>query len=250
MSDDPRPGNDPAADGASGSEWGEDWEAAFQAEDDLFFPDLEEPSAEAGKAPAAAGVDSAGAPPPEPEQEGPEKGVAEERSGFSALLWILAGAGSGLVLTLTALGLYLMLNDAPEEPPPARPGASASLPETVPVPPPQATTAAPLPNRVKIALRPFLIPIRRQPGKPLRELLDLEVTLVVELDDGTRELSREDRIRIRDSIYRLFSSIPSSELHHYTLARGEMVTRTIDAIRKNLPNLTIKSLIFDRYHIV
>ncbi len=237
---------------SGGSEWGEDWEAAFQAEDDLFFPDPEEPPAEAGEAPAAdaAVADSAGAPPPEPEQEGTEQEAAEERSGFSALLWILAGAGSGLVLTLTILGLYLMLNDAPEEPPPARPVASVPPAGTAPAPPPQATTAAPLPNRVKIALRPFLIPVRRQPGKPLRELLDLEVTLVVELDDSAKEISREDRIRIRDSIYRLFISIPSSELHHYTLARGEMVTRTMDAIRKSLPNLTVKSLIFDRYHIL
>ncbi len=233
----------------SGTDWGEDWESAFQAEDDLFFPDLDEPSSPSPPAP-----EETAHPKPPPEETAPKSptpqtsteptAIAHAGSLFG-LRWLLTGLGGGLILMLTILGIYLLITDAPEPT-----AINTPLPPAATITAGTKTAIVPLPQSVKVKLKPFLIPVKSEKGAPLREFLELKLTLVLQLDPARKDtLAPKEIILLRDSVYRFFHAITAVDLHRYALARGEMLKKTIQAIRRDRPDLTIKTIIFERYRL-
>jgi len=253
------PGNPLEADDLkadSGTDWGEDWESAFQAEDELFFPDLEEESApQSGGPPTSSSETSPPAPETLPADLGPdEAGAGTEQDiplspGISGLTWIIAGAGGGLIVLFFALGLYLLMTDAPEQETAlvvSRPAAEAVNLSGAP----SAAPPAPRTRRFKVALKPFLIPVSDGKNSPIKEFLELELTLSIQGDIAQKDALKQREITLlRGSIYRFFHAIPATELHHYALARGEMLKKATQALNRAHPELSINSIIFNKYHL-
>jgi len=109
----------------------------------------------------------------------------------------------------------------------------------------------PVPRSIKIGLKPFLIPVKSEGNKPLREFLDLKLALVIQIDaDQDDGLAPAQVILLRDSIYRFFRATSSADLHHYALARGEMLQKLKQAISRDAGDLVIKSIIFEKYRLI
>jgi hypothetical protein len=80
-------------------------------------------------------------------------------------------------------------------------------------------------------------------------LLSIDVTVVLQLAKDDR-IPEEKELLVRETIFQFFNNQPFSELQRFNLSRGEM-TRSLEAwIEKQLPDIPLAAIVFDRYLIL
>lgn len=289
MAEEPRP--DPSAPDKSGlpaaehadTDWGADWESAFQAEDDTFFTTadeeffLDEEPTQAAAPAADAALEKALA------EAQPGSGGAAARPTLpsldaGALLGKLAALPTALLalpltlwqrltalpigtrvlvlalalfVPLTGITAYWLLST------PAPPPQLAGVPAASPPPgggeahPPAATEAPPpVPEKVrkKIALQGFLIPVRDEKSGGAMVFVQVDLTLHTLLGEE-EELSPEKEAMARDIVYQFFTNHTLSELRRYQLARGELQRDLRAWLEKQWPDAPVESITFSRYQL-
>jgi len=264
--------------------WGEDWESAFQAEDDAFFSDekeeenffLEEnePTATAGAAgqdidsslkDALAGI--------------PDQGLAPAKSliGAGALAALLLSVKIAAqkqftrlqsfpifvriplyALPFLVIGIVLALIGT-SKPPPAllqttqHPGTTGIPPDKTTSPGgsqefSQASQLHPGKVRKKWAFPAFIIPVNNPASDQPVTFVLVDITLIASLDEQ-EEPPADKKIFVRDIIYQFFQNRPLEELRRFSLARGEMNKELRAWLVKQWPEAPIESIIFNQYHL-
>jgi len=264
--------------------WGEDWESAFQAEDDAFFSDekeeenffLEEnePTVTAGVAgqdldsslkDALSGI--------------PDQGIAPAKS------FIGAGALTALLLSVKiaaqkqftrlqsfpifiriplyalpflVIGIVFALSGTSKPPPTIlqttqHPGATGIPPDKITSPGgsqefSQASQLHPGKVRKKWAFPAFIIPVNNPASDQPVTFVLVDITLIASLDEQ-EEPPAEKKIFVRDIIYQFFQNKPLEELRRFSLARGEMNKELRTWLMKQWPEAPIESIIFNQYHL-
>lgn len=266
--------------------WGEDWESAFQAEDDAFFSDekdedffLEEnePSVAAGD--AGQGSDSS----LEKTLSGiPDHDAASGAQPRKALLD--AGAITALLLSgktvareqfarlqsfpvfvripLYALPLLLItavyfLSGTSTTPDlhqaaisPAEHPVSPDTKTSVEGPPGESQTSRLHSAKVrkKWAFPAFIIPVKNPASDQPTTFVLVDITLIASLDEQ-EDPPADKKIFVRDIIYQFFQNKPLDELRKYSLARGEMNRELRAWLQKQWPDAPIESIIFHQYSL-
>lgn len=270
--------------GQDETNWGEDWESAFQAEDDAFFSEgkdeeffLEEnePTATAG-----VGAQDLGSSLGKTLSGIPDQGVASGAQPAKPLISI--GAITALLLSgktaaqkqfgrlqtfpifvripLYALplllfgGLFFLLSGAPKPSPSLHQAASPAQhhPETTPPAAPQETSQAsqlhPGKVRKKWAFPAFIIPVNNPATDQPVTFVLVDITLIASLDD-MEDPPADKKIFVRDIIYQFFQNKPLEDLRRFSLARGEMNRELRAWLLKQWPEAPIESIIFNQYHL-
>ena len=268
--------------------WGEDWESAFQAEDDAFFSEgkdedffLEEnePTATAGA--AAQDLDStlektlSGIP-----DQIAAPGVLAKKplAGTAALAALFLSAKIAAqkqfarlqsfpifvriplyALPLLLIGLVFLLSGGPPPAPPLHqaasspeqhPTAGAISPEN-PAGPDESHQASQLHAgkvRKKWAFPAFVIPVNNPAPDQPVTFVLVDITLIASLDDK-EDPPADKKIFVRDIIYQFFQNKPLEELRRFSLARGEMNKELRAWLMKQWPEAPIESIIFNQYHL-
>jgi hypothetical protein len=287
----PRPadqfaGKEPPADHDE-TNWGEDWESAFQAEDEVFFSEGKDEDffleSKESVVPAAAGQQ----PDPSlektlsgpPAQNAVSPGVRRKSPAVAEFLASLFLAGKtaaqqhlarlssfplfirlpiyALPLLLVGIGMFFALSGPPDSapvpvqpfiPPASPPGtAPASSGETASFP----GETAPLPPgkvRKRWAFPAFIIPAHNPaPDQPVI-FLHVDITLIAALDEQ-EELPADRKVFVRDIIFQFYQNKPLAELRRFSLARGEMNRELRAWLRKQWPEAPVESILFNRYHL-
>lgn len=260
--------------------WGEDWESAFQAEDDAFFSDGKEeeffldenePTATAGAAPQD--LDTS--------LEKTLSGIPDQigASGpFPAKTLLNAGAITALLLSgktvaqkhfarlqsfpifvriplyalpLLLLGVVFALRGASKPPPALRPAASfqhAAVSPEKPAGYQEASQLHPGKVRKKWAFPAFIIPVNNPASDQPVTFVLVDVTLIASLAEQ-EDPPADKKIFVRDIIYQFFQNKPLEELRRFSLARGEMNKELRAWLLKQWPEAPIESIIFNQYHL-
>ncbi len=267
------------------TDWGEEWESAFEADDYALDDDEGEGAAfqeEISKAAEDAAAAEGSMPPGDSAESIPENApeagdipkalpLIDRLRGLAATstLWftalpllrkiLLAG---GLVAICLTIALLLTLG--PEETDPVVPdGLAVSEDAQLMAPEPPATSEPPVaatPATVPVVLPPeqvrkkfplpgFLIPTSADEGENSTKFVSIDLTLVALLDEG-EELSAEQQTFARDMIYQFFANRPYYELKRYSLARSDMHRNLSAWLGKQWPDNPIATILFDRYHIM
>ena len=260
--------------------WGEDWESAFQAEDDAFFSsekdedfflEENEPTVTAGV--AAQELDSSlektlsGIPdqavaattqPPKKYLGGlaaltalflSGKIVAQKQfarlQSFPLFIRIPVYASPFLLL----VGLFFALSGTATPPPSA---ISVSPDKATGTATPQgfgqASQLHPGKVRKKWGFPAFIIPVNNPaPDQPVTFVL-VDITLIASLGEQ-EDPPADKKIFVRDIIYQFFQNKPLEELRRFSLARGEMNKELRAWLLKQWPEAPIESIIFNQYHL-
>lgn len=248
--------------------WGDDWESAFQSEENMFFSE----GTESGPSPAAAtepdladslarslesipDTDQATAPTP------------ASRLALPAFVSTFAAAaltyGRGILQRLLALPLFVRIPlfllpavllllvlatgrgpDAPAVPQtPSRESGETRPAPGIGI---DDQEAAPEKVRKKWEFSSFFIPVETADSEQPVSFVQVDITLITVLDPQEAPPA-EKEIPVRDMIYRFYKNIPAAELRRFSLARGEMNRKLRDWLRKEWPEAPIESIVFDRY---
>lgn len=257
--------------------WGEDWESAFQSEDDAFFSEgmdedffLEEnePTVSAGIAEQK--VDSSLK---KPLAGIPEQGAASAVHPAKALFDLKAITSlllSGKIaaqkqfsrlqslpifvriplyaLPFLLVGILFALSGAPKPPPALR--QSLSSPDQAAISPEddQASKLHPGKTRKKWSFPAFIIPVANPVSDQPVIFVLVDLTLIASLDEQ-EEPPAEKKIFVRDIIYQFFQNKPLEDLRRFSLARGEMNKELRAWLLKQWPEAPIESIIFNQYHL-
>ncbi|MFZ5763240.1 MAG: flagellar basal body-associated FliL family protein [Thermodesulfobacteriota bacterium] len=287
MAEEPRP--DPSVPKKNGgpaaehpdTDWGADWESAFQAEDDTFFTSAdeeffleEEPAKEAKPAADEALEKSlAGTPPTaeaaaRPAHPSPLASLAGLLGRLRSLpttllalpqaLWQRFAAlplknrlvflALGLLVPLAGGAVTLWLTRAPEPqvaPPPSLLPAGTTEATTAPA---GATPAVPDKVRKKVALAGFLIPVKDDKGTGPLVFIRIDLTLNTLLGEE-EELGPDEEAMARDIIYQFFTNHTLSELRRYQLARGDLQRDLRAWLERQWPEAPVESITFSRYQL-
>jgi len=265
--------------------WGADWESAFQAEDDSFFaPDdqeffLEEeaskettPAADAALEKALAEAGSGGEAAATPHRPAlpsislaPLLGLFGKITALPALLLPLPRAiwqrftalsvrlqliiiSASLVFLLTG-GVTLWFLSA----------STAKVAPSAKAPPPPVLTeeaqkvlagvpAMPEKMRKKLTLNGFLIPVRDDKGSGSMLFVQIDLTLNTLIGEE-EELAADKEAMARDIIYQFFANRPLADLRRYQLARGDLQRDLRAWLEKQWPDTPIESITFTRYQL-
>lgn len=292
MSDEPIPPdespkkiNPPPA--AKEDDWGEDWESAFQAEEDMFFAEAGEEDffIDETQEPApdeAAGKEPAPVPKKKPPAASPRRFKASlstislrtlpatlksyllrKSAGALALIKTISAKtrtlpvslraavyGAPFLLIIIAFAGSLLLQ-RPQQPPTPDRTAEEAPPELADgQEPPDSgepfVQIYPDPARKKWKFPGFIIPVRSEAGDKSVTFLLIDITIISVLS-GEEAPPADKEHFMRDIIYQFFINRPQDELHHFSLARGEMQRKLKGWILKQWPDAPIESIIFDRY---
>lgn len=270
------------------ADWGEDWESAFQAEDDMFFAEggeddlfLDEDKGTESTKGTSQDLTTSLEQSLEnvPDQEAASTGTAGKFS-FPAPLTALFSRISTRPLAplfqrlqalplwmripVTALPLLLVgslffllggeedLTGIPGEPPALV--AKSGLPDGSGPVSAESTPELPaeqtLPEKVrkKWMFPAFLIPVSTQSPDQPVAFVMVDITLVTALDESEAPPS-DKKIFMRDAIYQFYTNRPIEELRRFSLARGEMNRKLRAWLQKQWPEAPIESIIFTRYHL-
>jgi len=104
-------------------------------------------------------------------------------------------------------------------------------------------------TRVKWTFSPFLIAAASSTGEKSVSLVTVNLSLVMLLDEGA-DPPEEKKIFVRNIIYQFYNNRPLSELHRYSLARGEMKRKLEAWLLKQWPDSPIDTIIINRYQII
>jgi len=268
--------------------WGEDWESAFQAEDDAFFSEGEdedffleetEPTVNAGSAPQE--LDST----LQKSRSGiPDSGIASATHPAKNLFNVKAIAALFLSGKIAAqkqftrlqsfplfiriplyafpfllLGILFALRGAPNP--------SSSIPSSLSSPgqqpgvttgsPGQATTfptadqASQLHSgnvRGKWEFPSFIIPVTNPASDQPATFVLVDITIIASFDDQ-EEPPAEKKTFVRDIIYQFFQNKSLEDLRHFSLARGAMNRELRAWLLKQWPEAPIESITFNQYHL-
>ncbi|NOX25061.1 MAG: hypothetical protein GXP59_02910 [Deltaproteobacteria bacterium] len=272
------------------NEMGDDWGEVFAAEDDMFSPEddasesffLDEDGTEAGSPSLATELVSPGAEAAGMSAPGQARPVSfaarllslgklykDKFQSFSLLIRIAAGVvGAGILLALV-LNIYpggktpnpKLTNPPPPtagsklagEPSPNLNKAAASPPgghEMVVQTPPKPLPIKTSPEKIdkKWPLPSFFIAVTGEHGKKTA-ILTVDLTLFLLLPKDKLPPAKHE-ILTRDIIFQFFNNQPLSEIQRYSLARGDMKRKLRAWIAKQLPNLPLSAIVFDRYQIL
>ncbi len=282
-SDDPFASLDISSDGED-ADWGEDWESAFQAEDDMFFSDGEEDFFIEEDEQAATPKDASS------EQklsdsleqsldsipdDGVSPGVSFTLPAFMGNVFVFLSASLGPLLSrVQALPLHFRIpayavpvilllviisfftGGEKPLPPELQQAQSISVeegavtPKVTSVIEDEGPIEQTMPEKVrkKWTFASFLIPVDAQEkDKPVTFVM-VDITLVTALD-SEEDPPGEKKTFMRDVIYQFYTNRPLHELRHFSLARGEMNRKLRAWIQKQWPEAPIESIIFNRYHL-
>lgn len=271
-------------------DFGDDWESAFQAEDYMFSPEKEGAEEfflgeddfgadEDGGAEAEADISSGGGPGARP--------ASSEKAGVFSPFLLLAKFTS-IFQTITALPLFSKISNLIPEPVVQRfrnlqtyqKALVICLPllfcfavvffvssseevvvieqqvaegEKLPslseeAAPEMAEAPASEPKMIKWPFASFLIivPPEQKDTQPSFVVVDLTLTLLGNEED----LPQEKKVFVRDIIYQFFKNRPFSELHRFSLARGDMKRQLMAWMKKQWPEAPVVSILIDRYKVI
>jgi hypothetical protein len=259
-----------------GSEIGDDWGEAFEADDFAFSPDEDvssefflEEDVEDDAASQKTAIPST------PEEEGGATHV--EKAGvfkvFTALLYraqlsvnrgrvhFLSLPAFYKIALLTVLSLVVLfsLYYFQKESAPGPPAQQA----------PEQTTVAPVQSPEKIAELDTLA-AAKAPEEKIRTkwhfpaflistsdemkgdnifFVEVDITLNLLLNEGEK-VPADKAVFLREIIYQFFNNRPLYELRRYSLARGEMNRKLRSWIEKEWPEGEIASIVFNRYQVL
>lgn len=260
------------------SDIGDDWGEAFQAEDFMFSPDEEAGSEFFLEDDSFASDESEGAHQDSTAEDVDLFGDLNVSNGFTVFgkLAVLAASIRALPKTITipSLGvaaallatlLFFTHHSAP--PPPELPEPlSADQISPTPAPPTDKTeattdvearpttpveTAAPLAVekvRKRWKLPSFFISTFNEEEKTTA-LLSIDLTFVLLLEKET-VIPDDSELIVRETIFQFFNNRPYPELKRFALSRGEMTRSLTTWINKQLPDIPLSSIVFDRYQIL
>ena len=268
----------PAA-GPADTDWGADWESAFQAEDEAFFAPAdeeffieEEPTKGAKPAAADATLEKAlaGAQAGAPRKPllpsfslAPLFGLFGKLATLPLLLlaqprvlWQrftalpvrgqLMVIGLALAVPLATTALWLILAPGPEAastgPPPSPPLTEEAKTILAEVP------AVPEKVHKKLALNDFFIPVRDDKGSGPLLFVQIDLTLNTLLGEE-EELPPDKEAMARDIIYQFFTNHTLAELRRYQLARGDLQRDLRAWLDKQWPDAPVESITFTRYQL-
>ncbi len=282
MADDtPQPVDQPKTTESAAHEetnWGEDWESAFQAEDDSFFSDekdadffLDENEPSVNAEIATQGLNSS----LEKNLSGiSDLGVVSKDQPNKPLFSIDTFNVFFLSAKIVAQTLFAHIQSLPifiRIPLYAFPflllGILFVLPGTSSPPSVLPTTVAPAQQshaiidpadkasqmhmrkvRKKWAFPAFMIPITNPDSDQPLTFVIVDITLVASLDE--QELPpAEKKIFVRDIIYQFFQNKSLEELRRFSTARGDMNKELRAWLLKQWPEAPIESIIFHKYQL-
>lgn len=290
MADDrPNPADQPATPNTSSAQeetnWGEDWESAFQAEDEAFFSEgtdkdffLEE-NEPPGSAPheldpslqkSLSGLpdsDLASAPHPAKTLFDLKAITALFFSGKIAAQKQFTRLQSFPIfvriplyaLPFLLIGILFALSGEPKSPssipaplssPGQQPGVAtdSSGKTSTSLTDNQAGQLHPGKIRKKWGFPSFIIPVTNSVGDQPATFVLVDITIIASLDDQ-EEPPAEKKIFVRDIIYQFFQNKSLEDLRHFSLARGAMNKELRDWLLKQWPEAPIESIIFNQYHL-
>ena len=104
------------------------------------------------------------------------------------------------------------------------------------------------PKIIKWPFASFLIivPPEQKDTQPSFVVVDLTLTLLGNEED----LPQEKKVFVRDIIYQFFKNRPFSELHRFSLARGDMKRQLMAWMKKQWPEAPVVSILIDRYKVI
>lgn len=125
-------------------------------------------------------------------------------------------------------------------------------PQVINLPPPTVKPTTTLLPQAKIRkkwpLPAFFITVQAEDSDQ-QVIARIDLTLVLLLEPG-QNVPRAKQSFIRDSIFQFYANRPAKELQHYALARGEMIHKLESWLKKDWPDNSLTSIIFNRYEIV
>jgi hypothetical protein len=273
----------------SNSEWGADWEAAFQAEEDAMFSfdegEYEELFKQAPNLPSEKTLEAGKA----PSEETPSKKTARPlfQKVFQALNTLLAFPQKIMALfasphnfiKILAYGIPVLIClffvSTLFRPSPPSPKTATKQPVVAP------DILGPFEILEKAALRSQTPAAEKEP-QPSRELLTqlapgekirkkwsfssflipaateddntkLSFIIIeltlVALMDAEEALPEQKKPYLRDIIYQFYANRPLYELRSFSLARGEMSRKLRAWVQKQWPEFPVESIIFDKYQV-
>jgi hypothetical protein len=257
--------------------WGDDWEAAFQSEENMFFSEETEtgPSSTAGGEAGAAATAEPG--PADSLVRGSQETSQDtahtatdhaRRIPFIVAATSLASAAMGfsrrILQRLQALPLFLRIPlcllpaaafallifvalQGPGTPaPPQSPTQHAKM--LLPAASDRADTGTAATEKVrkKWAFPSFLIPVETENSDQPVIFVQADITLIAVLS-AEEEPPAEKEIPVRDMIYQFYRNTPHAELRRFSLARGEMSRKLRDWLHNEWPEAPIESIVFDHY---
>jgi hypothetical protein len=257
--------------------WGEDWESAFQAEDDAFFSsekdedfflEENEPTVTAGV--AAQELDSS----LEKTLAGiPDQAVtataqpAKSLGGAAALTALLLSAKTAAQkqfarlqsfpifvrlplygLPLLLVGIVFVLSSTSTPPPTTSVSRDTATGAATPQGFNQASQLHPGKVRKKWAFPAFIIPVNNPAGAQPVTFVLVDITLIASLGEQ-EDPPADKKIFVRDIIYQFFQNRPLEELRRFSLARGEMNKELRAWLLKQWPEAPIESIIFNQYRL-
>jgi len=263
--------------------WGEDWESAFQAEDDAFFSDgkeeedffLEESEPTVTPGVAAQDLDSSlektlsGIPDQAAAPRVQAKKILPGAEVITALLLSVKTIAQQqftrlqsfpifvriplYALPVLLMGALFLLSSTPEPPlqtatSPTIPGGDAAPPGAPPGEASQASQLHPGKVRKKWGFPGFIIPVNNPENDQPVTFVLVDITLIASLDEA-EDPPADKKIFVRDIIYQFFQNKPLEELRRYSLARGEMNKELRAWLQKQWPEAPIESIIFHQYHL-
>lgn len=248
--------------------WGEDWESAFQSEENTFISEEAPPEPAKPAAGKAAQPDPLSAPlarqSPDPKRTAtaPGSGVTFATIAGHLVSGVLT-TGRQLFQRLQALPLFLRVplyllpaalvllvlvtgNGSDSPLPPQSPAQGTEGRSLFPASGGDNRQAPAEKIRKKWEFPSFLIPVETPGSDEPVTFIHIDITLIAVLDPK-EEPPTEKEIPVREMIYQFYRSLPLGELRRFSLARGEMNRKLRDWLRKEWPEAPIESIIFDRY---
>ena len=278
----------PAAPEHTDTDWGADWESAFQAEDDSFFAGADEeffleeeatkgttPSAAADatleKALAEAAAQPAAGASGKPLLPGlslaPFQGLVAKiitlptaLLSLPRLLWqrftALPVRSQLMVLALLLLlpivattAIWLLLPQATPKVPPPSSLSPVAVSKGAGAPQTGGVPAVPEKVHKKLVLNDFFIPVRDN-AKESGPLLFVQIDLTLNTMLGAEEdLPPAKEAVARDIIYQFFANRTVTELRRYQLARGDLQRDLRAWLEKQWADTPIESITFTRYQL-
>ena len=263
----------------AGTDWGKDWESAFQAEDELFFtedgtlddfnldaleksqyPHADQQEAAPGTVPpGAAETDETVALPQADADVLAEADWKPDRPSFISRLLafgprlkekfqaippkkkIIFSGLPVLVFGVAAILFFII-------PTGKKPQEIELDMEQFPAGHPAPLPSMPEQIRRKWELAPFYIPIANTGPNEEKAFIDVKITLIMVQNENIPLPLERERF-LRDLIYQFYVNRPLYELQRYTLARGEMSRKLRKWIRKQWPDVPLETIQFNHYKV-
>jgi hypothetical protein len=278
-------------DTANGDEndWGDDWESAFQAEDDMFFSDegedaedeffLDDDEETQGTGKDATGASKQSLKSTTEAQQAEIPGGAAPPSitaAFALLFNVIKSAtlkplhrlqalpfyfrfpAYGL-LALLAIGIVFLVNQSPTpdndlEKLKATADSIKDVPASMAPQQSQINEGLPLEQAIPEQIRKkWVFSSFFIPVRSQQKDQALTFVLVeitlVAVLDEKEELPTDKKPFVRDIIYQFYKNRPLEELHRFSLARGEMNRKLKSWLQKQWPDGPVESIIFTRYRL-